>query len=89
MPINLHNPLPKDQAAPQDARLHLCHSKHTPGPTCTTQFPSTAGDPKGDIGRQLPSLEEEFRRVKLEQAIDAELERLARRKGSQQGGGSS
>lgn len=44
------------------------------------QFPTKAADARGDHGRQLPTLEEEYRRVKLEQAIDAELERLAAKK---------
>ncbi|KAI8468429.1 MAG: hypothetical protein J3K34DRAFT_427351 [Monoraphidium minutum] len=43
-------------------------------------FPTKAGDPQGDHGRQLPTLEQEYRRVRLERAIDAELERLAARK---------
>ncbi|KIZ02137.1 hypothetical protein MNEG_5825 [Monoraphidium neglectum] len=50
-------------------------------------FPTKAGDPQGDFGRQLPTLEQEYRRVRLEQAIDAELERLALRKQQQANGG--
>ncbi|GBF96853.1 hypothetical protein Rsub_09709 [Raphidocelis subcapitata] len=51
-------------------------------------FPTKAADARGDHGRKLPTLEEEFRRARLEQALDAELERLAARKDAG-GGGSS
>lgn len=51
------------------------------------QFPTKAADAQGEHGRQLPTLEDEYRRARLEAAIDAELERLARVK-TEQGGGS-
>jgi hypothetical protein len=60
-----------------------------PAPPPRAQFPTKAADARGDHGRQLPTLEEEYHRVRLEQAIDQELERIARRKGGQgsSGGG--
>lgn len=70
-----------------DARRALraparCAPSPLPPPRCppAPQFPTKAADARGDHGRQLPTLEEEYRRVKLEQAIDAELERLAAKK---------
>jgi cell division protein FtsL len=45
-----------------------------------TQFPTKAADAQGDHGRQLPTLEDEWRRLRLEQLVDAELERIAARK---------
>jgi hypothetical protein len=44
------------------------------------QFPTAASDPQGPHGRQLPTLQDEYQLVKLEQAVDAALNDLARRK---------
>jgi hypothetical protein len=59
-----------------------------PSPPAPDQFPTKAADARGEHGRKLPTLEDEYRRVRLEQAIDAELDRLARRKDAPGGGGS-
>jgi hypothetical protein len=54
----------------------------TPHPACVLhpQFPTAASDPQGAHGRQLPTLQDEYQLVKLEQAVDAALNDLARRK---------
>lgn len=44
------------------------------------QFPTAASDPQGPHGQQLPTLQDEYQLVKLEQAVDAALNDLARRK---------
>lgn len=51
------------------------------------QFPTKAADARGDIGRKLPTLEDEFHRLRLEAAVDEELSRLADARAKRGGGG--
>ena len=44
------------------------------------QFPTPAQDPQGAHGRQLPTLQDEYRRLVLEQAVDKVLEDIQREK---------
>lgn len=74
------------QHAPPTAgrALSSCPAPATPTPAPAPQFPTKAADARGDIGRRLPTLEEEYRRIALERALDTELERIAKRKAQQQ-----
>lgn len=47
-------------------------------------FPSVASDRQGDHGRQLPTLQDEYRRFILEQTVDKALEDLRRQKAERQ-----
>jgi hypothetical protein len=71
--------------APAGGRL--ASQQPRPPAACGMQFPTKAADARGEHGRKLPTLEEEYRRVRLDQAIEDELDRIARRKAAQQQGG--
>jgi hypothetical protein len=45
----------------------------------TTKFPTRAADPQG-ASKHLPTLEDEYKRYRLEEAIDSTLEELNSKK---------
>ena len=51
-------------------------------PTKRPQFPTRAADPQG-ASKHLPTLEDEYKRYRLEEAIDSTLEDLAAKKQQQ------
>jgi hypothetical protein len=48
------------------------------------QFPSEALNPRGDHGQKLATLQEEYQRWVLEQALDKQLEDIRRRKAAKE-----
>lgn len=76
----------REQRARRAQREHTPNKQSSPNPPNNKrqnkQFPTKAADARGDHGRTLPTLEEEYKRVRLERLIDEELDRLATERGA-------